>query len=85
MREPFLVAPHRVFHTLGVGAGIKTPASIIRCTFAFDSKNGLDSGCPKIVTRFVERDKNYFRKIEICHKLLSFFAENWIDFSGFGW
>jgi hypothetical protein len=40
------------------------------------SKNGLDYRCPIFVTLYEVRDKKFFRKIEICQKLLSFCAEN---------
>jgi hypothetical protein len=52
------------------------PAFIIGDTCTIDSKN-----CPVFrdsghVTRYEERDKNFFRKIEICAKILSIFVEN---------
>jgi hypothetical protein len=30
-----------------------------------------------LLSAYVERDKNFFRKIEICYFLLAFFVENW--------
>ena len=51
------------------------PASIIRGSCRFDSKirvflKGID-----FVSSYKERSKNFFRKIEICQKLPSFFAD----------
>jgi len=52
------------------------PPSIIRATCRFDSKFKAVSRDPGHVTRYVERNKNFFRKVELFHFLPSFFAEN---------
>jgi hypothetical protein len=54
----------------------KRRPSIIRRRYAFDTKNWSvfrDSGH---VSRLLERNKKFFRKIEKCRKLLSFCVEN---------
>jgi hypothetical protein len=47
-----------------VGAGKKTPASIIRGTCAFVSKIRGYSGVSDFVSAYRERNKKFFRKIE---------------------
>jgi hypothetical protein len=59
-----------------VGAGKKTPASIIRGTCAFESKFEAVSRDLGHVSRLVERNKNFFRKIEISQNLPSKFVDN---------
>jgi hypothetical protein len=53
----------------------KRRPSIIRASFTFDSKIRGFSEVSDFVSAYKERDKNFFRKIEICCFLPSFFAE----------
>ena len=56
--------------------GEKSSPPIIRGTCAFDSKNRVFLRVSEFVSAYVGRNKKFFRKIEICQKLPSFFAEN---------
>jgi len=64
-----------IVHLPFFGRRKKRRPSIIRRTCAFDSKNGVFGVMCDFVSAYVERDKNFFRKIEICCFLQSFFAE----------
>ena len=59
------------------GAGKKRRPSIIGRSCRFDSKIRVFSEVPDFVSACLERNKNFFRKIEIFHFLPSKFAENW--------
>jgi hypothetical protein len=67
--------PYRVQRTRNVGAGKKMPPSIIGGTCAFDSKIRVFLKVADFVSAYMERDKNFFRKIEIYQKLPSFSFE----------
>ena len=53
----------------------KSSPSIIRASCRFDSKIRVFSGVPDFVSAYVERNKNFFQKIEISQNRPSFFAE----------
>ena len=53
----------------------KRRPSIIRGTCAFGSKIRGFSGISEFVSAYEEKNKNFFRKIEIFHFLPSFFAD----------
>jgi len=53
------------------------PPSIIRASFSYDSKIRGFSGMAEFVSACLERNKNFFRKIQFSHFLPSFFAEKW--------
>ena len=57
--------------------------SIIRRTCAFDSKIRVFLEVSEFVSAYIERDKNFFRKILFFHFLLSFLFENQSDFACF--
>ncbi len=61
------------------GSPKKGSPSIIGGTCRFDSKIRVFWEMSDFVSAYVERNKNIFRKIEICQKLPSFFAEKWRD------
>jgi hypothetical protein len=60
----------------------KNNSPIIRATCRFDSKIRGFSGAPDFVSTYVERNKNFFQKIEISQNLPSFFAEKWAKNEG---
>jgi hypothetical protein len=60
----------------------KRRPSIIRATCRFDSKIRVFSGVSDFVSAYLERDKNFFRKILFFHFLPSFFAEKWAKNGG---
>ena len=61
----------------------KNSPSIIRRTCTIESKKGLDFGCSMLVTRYKKRRYKYFRKIEICAKIVALFVENCVYFAYF--
>jgi hypothetical protein len=58
------------------------PPSIIGRTCRFDSKFRGFLKVSDFISAYVERNKNFFRKIEIFHFLPSFFAEKWAKNGG---
>jgi len=62
---------------LDKGAGKKMPPSIIRATCKFDSKIRGFLKVSDFISACMERNKNFFRKIEISQNLPSKFAEKW--------
>ena len=73
----------RRHYVVGLLTGGKTTASIIRATGAFDSKFRGFWRVSDFVSAYLRRNKNFFRKIEICRKLLSFCAEKDHGFQAF--
>jgi hypothetical protein len=58
------------------------PPSIIGRTYRFDSKIWRFLKVVEFVSAYLERNKNFFRKIGNFHFLPSFFAEKWANNGG---